>query len=556
MTSPSSYVFYHRTNPTRVRQEATLLTRVFITDKKVTVYNKMIVKTSKSGVLFEKITGQQTFSVHENRHGESYLKRLSKSAAGSITDTSLEAVMNTRASDNHLVVNVISDECRSLVENTILGWFGYDPSLTKIKDVHSELLFPSLRDASFPRGKEISKTFLELQASSSLVTKALRENNSWDSFVMDICHPTISTMDDVSIIQNHPNELLPVAIMELPVISVLYESDREALLNLAASFQLLDRNIIKFMFSNLPLDDRFAALQAVLGLSRIHAKRHDSSVGAIRHIYLKSELPLKRVPSKLRPELAQKLFKNLMKTHDKFQAPESMIAFQDAHLCLDLPHVFRYWFAQNVLEPQLQTVNTLDDLEARFMEMFGVPLHRSSIRFHKAKGVDFCSLHMLYSPKGNISRYDTDLFASLSALVVKKRPQDRGTGVGYSMLNGYVADDRLFVNVGGGLYSLDDIMSIIELGVAVTDAQLTKLGRKITPENRTAFLTLGSKERKFKNTWKYYDWGVIDPAKILALKASKVTKKEDVQTYNQLPEEMFNELLALESGKEFNSIGY
>lgn len=529
-----------------------MLTRVFITDKKVTIYNKMIVKTSKSGVLFEKIMGQRTFSVHANRHGETYLKRFSKSVGGSITDTSLEVAMTSQKDDGRLINDVVSAECETLVEKTILGWFGYNPTLTRLQDVHTELLFPALRDASFPRDGRINKTLRELQVSGSFVTKALRENNSWDSFIMDLCHPTISTMDDVSIIQNHPNELLPVAVMELPVISMLYESDKDALLNLAGSFQHLDRNIIQFMFSNLSYDDRIVALQAVLGLSKIHAKRYDGSKGDMRDIYLKSEISFKRVPKKLRPELAQKFLTSLVKTHDNFQAPESMIAFQNSRFCLDLPHVFRYWFAQNVLEPRLKTLSTLDDLENRFMEMFDVPLYSCSIRFHKAKNTDFCSLHMIYF-KGSISRYSTDLFTSLSALVVKKRPQDRGFEASYSMLNGYVADDRSFTNVGGGLYSLEDILTFIELGVAATDEQLTKLGREITPANRVAFLTFGSKERKFKNTWKYYDYGVTDLTKMLALKASKVTKKEDIQTYDALPDEMFYELVAMASDKELST---
>jgi hypothetical protein len=74
------------------------------------------------------------------------------------------------------------------------------------------------------------------------------------------------------------------------------------------------------------------------------------------------------------------------------------------------------------------------------------------------------------------------------------------------------------------------------------------MGRKITPENRTAFLTFGNKERKFKNTWKYYDWGVTDCNKIRALKMCKITKKDDVLMFNMLPDDMFYELLALQSG--------
>jgi hypothetical protein len=568
MTSPSSssYVFYHRTNPLRERKEGTLLTRVFITEQKITVYSKQIIKTAKSGVLFEKIIGQETFSVHKNHSGEEYLKRFSKSPTGSITDMSLEVALNIKGGDGNLIREFISEESKTLVEKTILEWFGYNRRDVEILEVQDRLLFPAFRDVTFPRDRKLAQTLADLQAGSSLVTKMLRESNSWKSFIINFCNPTISTMEDVWIVQAHPNELLPIAVMDLPSISTLYELNKEELLRVTATFQPLDLALLRFMFSNLSVENRFEAVQAVLGLARIHTERYQGSPSTRRYIYGKTEIAFKRVPTKLRPESAQKLFASLLKSYKVFQKAGSSIAFEDSYLCLELPHVFRYWFAQEVLEPQLKTATTVEHLESRFVELFGVPFSkdRSMIKFHTKKDMVFCSLHMLYA-KPKISQhnadafnYNTDLFTSLSALVVKKRPQDKGTGAGYSsaLLNGYVGEDRSFVPVSGGLYSLDDIMSIIEAGAVETDKLLTKLGRKIIPENRKAFLTLGSKERKFKNTWKYYDWGVTDPAKILTLKASKVTRKEDVQIYNKLPEEMFNELLALHAGKEFNSIGY
>jgi hypothetical protein len=40
------------------------------------------------------------------------------------------------------------------------------------------------------------------------------------------------------------------------------------------------------------------------------------------------------------------------------------------------------------------------------------------------------------------------------------------------------------------------------------------------------------------------------------LKKAKVAKKTDVETYNALPDDMFYELLALESGKELITASY
>ena len=92
-------------------------------------------------------------------------------------------------------------------------------------------------------------------------------------------------------------------------------------------------------------------------------------------------------------------------------------------------------------------------------------------------------------------------------------------------------------------------MDIIERGVIETDQILAKLGRQNTPAHRAAFLTMQREQRKFKNTWKYYDLGVTDPYKILILKRNKIFGTKDIETYSALPDEMFYEFLALSSGE-------
>lgn len=554
MTNPSSYEFYSLRNPLRERKEGTEVYRVFVTEKKITVYSKVIVKTAKSGVLFEKVLSQQTFSLHENRNGASYLKRFNKSPGGSINDTSLEAALPIRtALDPNLIAFNIPSPCRILVEETILGWFGYDYTENLLSQLQDKLLFPALNDPEFPRDATLAKTLTELQVMTSVVTKALRENDSWIDFILDVGHRTVHTMEDISIVKDHPNELLPISDIELPPLSALYEKNSEALLNVVSTFTPHDRSLIRFMFKNLPLESRFEALVAMLALSKVHLEcftKNRSFRYASRYQSLESAL--KRVPSNRRGELAEKLLKSFTGNYISAQGNDGPVAFQDDFIITQLSHTFRYWFAQEILEPNLMAKTTIEDIDARFVELFDVPLsgNDSPVKFHKKEKLNFCSLHAFFA-SGKVRSYDgNDLFVSLCALIDKNRPQDKGTRADLYPLNGYVGEDRVFVPVSGGLYSLDDLMQIIDSGIAILDEKLVKMGRTITPDNRRAFLNLRSRERDFRNTWKYYDLGVTDVTKILALKKAKITSKRDILTYKELPDEMFYELTAMAAGVE------
>lgn len=556
MTSPSSYVFYSIANPSRTRQEGVELSRVFITENKITLYSKEIVRTAKSGVLFEKIKHQTTYSLNENSSGVKYLKRYTKSAGGSFTDSSLEAVMSGGIYNNVLVSNTADYACRVLIEKTILNWFDIKFKEHAIESHKAKLLFPAMRDESFPRNEALSKTLGTMQKATSNVTKALRESDSWEDFILHVGHQTVHSMNDVSIVKDHPNELLPIADMELPPLSVLYAQSREALLNVVSTFTPHDRSLIRFMFKNLPPDSRVEALVALLALSKVHLECFTKDMNSrYFSMYHSLESSLKRVPSNRRGELAEKLLNSF--TGNYIQGQRGPVVFQDNFIVTQLSHTFRYWFAQEILEPNLMAKTTIEDIDARFVELFDVPLsgNDSPVKFHKKEKLNFCSLHAFFA-SGKVRSYDgNDLFVSLCALVDKNRPQDKGARADLYPLNGYVGEDRVFVPVSGGLYSLDDLMQIIELGVAKLDDILSKIGRELTPANRTSFLNFRDKERKFKNTWKYYDLGVTDVTKILALKKAKVTRKDDIQTYNELPDEMFNELIALACGTEYNEVG-
>lgn len=542
MTSPASYVFHEERNPQGERKEQANLTRVFVADNKITIYTKRLVKNPKTDTLHERTIGKDILSLHENANGTKYLKHFRKNLGSTLTDFSLKSITGKLF---EYPITLISSEGLEFIDQTVLGWFGYD-SQRSLEDVKGLLLFPALRGAGLS-GSKLPALLSELQKDYGTITKALRENDSWLDFIMDICKPTMKTMNDAAIVDAYVEELLPIAMMDLGApLSELYEDNSYTLIQIRKSFMSLDLKFLNFMFKYIPSSSRGEALNTLLALVRVHQVRKQlrNPMGKAIFSYVNSDVNLNKIPLKLRSKLAVEFLKSLKETCS--EVSKSM-ATSNTQVATELCNVFRYWFAQLILEPSLKTELTVETLENRFQELLGSPLQNdpSPIQFVKKPNLTFCILNQS-NIGGKKELYHSDVFTSLKALV-NKLPNNKGIDAGYHLLNGYVAVDGDFMLSSGEFYSLDDILQMIEDGILIVDEQLRKLGRKVTPENRLAFLSLGIKERKFKGTWKYYDLGVTDPYKILMLKKNKVFGKKDIQTYSALPDEMFYEFLALGS---------
>ena len=211
----------------------------------------------------------------------------------------------------------------------------------------------------------------------------------------------------------------------------------------------------------------------------------------------------------------------------------------------------RYWYAGKFFEPRMRTERTVAEVEARFFELFHsvpwghillTPDYFSVKWTETSDGLRFCS----FPPFVKFPEPEhTELLLLLDTIVPDKaRPKMVGAG-----FNAYVEDGKVRP-VQGTVFSTEDILSLIEAGVEAVDAELVRLDRPVTPENRTAYLLMDPVERRFKNTWFYYDLGVTDNHKVIAFKKSGIKDKKKVGMYNALPHEMFYELLSLEAGEE------
>jgi hypothetical protein len=109
---------------------------------------------------------------------------------------------------------------------------------------------------------------------------------------------------------------------------------------------------------------------------------------------------------------------------------------------------------------------------------------------------------------------------------------------------------HIFVNhlqMGNSTYlTAHTLESILNEASLIIDAELVKIGRAATPQNRMIYLQTTASERKLKGNWKYYDLGVL-PSEVESYKTAGIKTKQDImfwlETKRSLPPEMYEELL-------------
>lgn len=602
MTSPSSYLFNDKFYLEQGLQEYSLLNRVGVTDSEVTI-DSIVLKSTETDTLVEVTLATHIYSLHENSNGDKYLKQSRQLPGEPFKDISLEVVTELRPNSRTTVgFDPVSLECAIFVEKTVLSWFddGFSPEANqrvkgamlfapndysaneRLDKIIRQLYFPALKDVSFLINEEKInhdgfKIHLHtLHTLNPDVGEALRENTSYEGFIKDICHPTaVQTVEDVELIKKYPRELTPIAMMSLGCsVSSLCKDDEITPLyvfgsmSFRGSFTSLDSDFIRFMFQHLPSESKPSAISVILQLTKAFLEMDTTNyVGKGENPSLN---PLwDKIPSNLYPKLAEELLACLKQVQENLQdKPDSLIlggaSEWEARFATPLAARFNNWFYQEILEPQVSSSKvTLSSLENRFLELFGIPLQAesggspNSIRILSKEGrtplVSFSEFYTgtvgTYYEIGSVlidgDIFVHDLFSNLRKLVTINHPLGIESGCDVASFEPYSFESRNPLWVVSKMYSLDDLMFILEAGAAVTDNHLTTLGREVTPQNRTAFLTWGTEMRGLKSWWKYFDLGVTDPDKIFLMKMCKVTDKTSIKLYNALPDEMFEEIICL-----------
>ena len=532
MNEPSSYVFYPP------NQTITNFDRLYVSDNRITIYKKCLTRSHATGVMYEKTLRQLTLTLCTNSHGDKYIKTLYKDL-NKIYDYSLSQTLWQMLNSLALLT-----ESTQIVDGKLNEWFGPDLYLgleTKFSSVRFKedngykLTFPALRNLEMTHNDPVREVLLLLQQLRGSIPTKLRESSNWTDFITAISHKsTVENQADLALLKEH-NQLLAFSVMPLgkPITSVVEKAGDSIHLfpSLYSGFVLLTLN---FVFKYCTPDEKESLL---LALTRLAAESGLSSANTKQErIYFIHYInTFSRIPVKLRPYFAG-LLVNYFATFEWNQSSETTLP-KNTELEKRLSDIVIELHAENVLKPSLQGQSSSEDsIKERFEELYGFPLNSTYLEFCKMDGIDFCTIPTSHAVN--------DSFHQIQGFIKKRRPNMRNLPLLYNVKNG-----NAFAALKGQVYSLDDVMSLIEKGTAELDARLAKLGRAATVENRVAYLKMGvRKERQYKNTWFYYDLGVKDLEKVARLKKAKIRSKRDVLTYAELPDEMFDELVALSTG--------
>lgn len=553
MTDKTSHVFHsvdEHSNP--------VLARVFITPNTIAVSERVLRETITPGVMTEVVLHRLYYELKTNTHGDKYLKITRKFDTITEDDVSLPTLKRKELVwSNYYIVLDNWSELENVINETICEWFDY-PKDTELGTIKAGLLFPALRNLESMNAKykamfnpqDLSALNLAL-GRKSRVAQALRGNSDWASFVKDLCsEEAIVNEEDVDDILSLPDlGLFHLATMRLGMSISEANQLGTATSDFLSTFTSEgDRRCIRFMLEYLPDSQRLFSTELVFDIATRFIKLKQSgytisteraSADLMSIWRSRWVLPVQRIPTNLRPALAQALLERLSEgvepsitqvEEEKDQRPDGVHSIE-----LNLFETFTHWFAEYVVEPSLQTQLTQYDVEKRCGELFGPDFSDLSqyILFDNSKTGMFWH--------HNPANMGADM-ALLLQSALRRSAAYHEIHLGYDC---YMSSEGKLITQKEAIYSLDYLMDLIEISAKETDKALIKLGRAVTTENRVAYLTFHPSERGVKSSWHYYDLGVTESRKIVALKMCKIANEDDIRTYAALPDELFYELIGL-----------
>lgn len=552
---------FHRTNYTGVRAEGTAFARAVVNGEKITVYEKFLRKAEKSGVLYEHLSLTITYSAHTNAHGVKYLKVEEKSSNLKTKDTSLQlALSGTSLRYTGLLLS--SEAYEVFLMETISSWFNLPASPEVLQDGFS-LIFPALSFVQ-PDDKEgsLMKTLWTLERLSGRTTRvasSLREGHTFHEAARSLFGDTIQSGEDSELLKQYP-KLMLVADMNLGMALSEFLRKTPSLIENMRHLGYFEMSSIKLMLNYLPEPKR----ETILGIlaDRSKSSLHQSKDGSPEgHIRLgKSPLNYAPLTPKVKhKELSEEMFEIFtLPLQGGTEHPANSSHPRTVQSCL------RYWFAEHVLEPLVKSATSMQEVVSRFNELlmpecndtilpdYGLGKGATGVNFDvDRRGTVFASVTYPRERHFSSSR-DTTECDLIYGLYDLSRCKEDPLRIEYG--NHYFIGANGTLNmIIGHVFSLEGFLAMVESGVREVDKRLIKLGREVTPANRKAYLAFGHKDRKFRNTWRYYDLGVTHARKVLTLKSLNVTSKRDIEMYAALPDEIFYELTEMESPQALTS---
>lgn len=556
MTRGTSHVFY--TDPNVPPQADSTFVKVVVKPSKIVVSERVLRKTGNPEKLSEVVLSRKFYELHANSHGDKYLKvftqtvennnHLCDSTVDLLNIGNLESLLGDSSVSNNTEYIAEPPGLKAFLRTSIMRWFS-EHSLTSLLSV----LFPALKnfgesiDSPKERLKlsEILRSVLIImegemdEKAFAGIRNALRDNPDWESFIQAVCAEGVLVSDeDVATISQHPNFLrlaswkLGFTISEIQKMGQLPYDFMTTFIS-----RKVDYKCLQFMMDYLPENQRSGAMTLLFDLSHryVKAKQEGQAISNFQpgDTWLsKVTLPVEKVPQPVRSIIAQDLLNRLRDgVEPQIANIENRTTEPWTPVKTGLYATFAKGFAEHVVEPTLKSDLTVHDIGNRFRELFGFsfPLEEGS-----------------YIHTSRTGQLWTDASNENNSMLQRLKSPYRNT-FSESLDNKYyyVTESGEYCALEQEIYSLDALMELIEIGARRINKKLVKLGREVNTANRGAYLNFSHQERNSRTAWHYYDLGVTNASKIIALKMFKIKSDAEVQMYAQLPDAMFFEILGL-----------
>lgn len=522
MTNLTSHTFYKDKNGER-REPGTSLRRVVISDNKISIYDKQVKLTNKSRVPWEYLIQMHSIILLTNKAGQKYIKVLRKAPSGAIYDESFGTAFRkplngpTPSIEEYIPRDDIqrNGEAVQLIVKTLKEWFN-EP--TDPQDFPG-MIFPCLRETSTRERIVGERRLLEwLQQVTSTVVPALRESSDWSSFLRFICGTSIHTQKDEEILSSDLN-LIFLASMKTNIPLSEFNFNTDVAAKLVADLSLHDWTILHLAMKHLTHSQSkkfLARLAAVFsGRTVLQAARNTQHLNKLDRS--------KRVV--VSPALRAKFARDVAEYFEHIESSPDIVGF------------YSQWFAENEFFRSIRGESMVGALEKRFMEAFNIPFNPLTRGEAGSRGVvkhvtkDGYEFYELDEPRP-MMRFDNQLSQLFMNLMVNNKAWK--SHIPYPSVT-YPNPQGNTATVHFGYYTSTDLFRILEVGLENVDKALIALGRELTPENRIMYLCGDHKERKFKNTWFYYDLGVFNNSMILLFKRYNYRTKATVELLKDLP---------------------
>lgn len=538
------------------------------------------------------------FKMYENPHGDNYLKVYQSQDGFFLTQQFAEAKYNAFLSS---AVSGVNDHWKDALCSHLSKLTGVQIPRSG-KDGNREVLDSKILEAMYPflRSQENLAFFEEFLMANKLheyfftgstmnkqvlgvlslngsrgINQALRNSRTKEEFVASLLHKSlIKTEEDFEFISENLECLGFISNFNfrVPVSVAARKGYLNALKQLFIARNSLEMETLKFLAAHLPfemVDELFKTFESRWAYRKSQhevwreQRRDNSLIGENRTWLSANRLQdkLRAVPMKLRKEFSVKLWE-LMKEEMKQNADAYAFITENRHIRTSLAATTALIKESqlNPARPMKTSFNITECFNNAYVETC---LSSSQLDVEKVF-------------QAGVELFDTDFNGQLKEISYTITKEKEGKALVYKMLPdadrllqrlvygemiGKPSNSRpnkkyksfsasYFLSSQGRTFHPivfpPDFEKDMRNAAAKIDKSLVRLGVEVTPANRALYLNSDSYMREFKVNWKYLLAGVPEKEVFHFRRAGikgKKAIKEWVDNYNNLPEEMFRELL-------------